>query len=232
MNIDLGYQKPTVVFDLDDTIFPERDFVFSGYNAIAKLLSEKYGLDKSFGFEILSSSFLAGKNPLDTLLSKLNEEITDTDESVESLLEIYRFHQPVLTLPASSATILDYLQREGIKMGLVTDGRSRTQRNKICALGIEKYFEPENILISEERGTDKSSPDSFVHFVHRYPNSSRFIYVGDNPRKDFYFPNLLGWQTICLKDKGSNIHSQETDIDEDFAPQIKIDSLDQLINLI
>ena len=50
---------------------------------------------------------------------------------------------------------------------------------------------------------------NYEYFVKRYPGCNDFIYVGDNPDKDFIAPKTLGWETICLKDDGSNIHKQD-----------------------
>jgi len=44
-------------------------------------------------------------------------------------------------------------------------------------------------------------------------------------------PNKLGWTSICLLDQGSNIHSQNFNIEEDFLPKIKINSLSELLKL-
>ena len=54
--------------------------------------------------------------------------------------------------------------------------------------------------------------------------------VGDNPSKDFYHPNLLGWTTIMLRDReGINVPSQDLgDREPEYWPQIFIDNLTQL----
>lgn len=232
MNIDLGYMKPVVVFDLDDTLFPETDYLFSGYNAIAKFLYNKYRYPHEECFNLLKRTYYTGGNAFDTLLADLTNFSSDISESISTFLDIYRHHFPNISLPLDSIATLDFLQSIGITMGLITDGRSITQRNKIKALSIEKYFNPDNILISEEQECDKQSPDSFIHFVHRYPNANKFIYVGDNPQKDFLYPNLLGWQSICIEDTGNNIHKQTSIPSPDHAPQFTIKSIKNIITLL
>lgn len=95
-------------------------------------------------------------------------------------------------------------------MVLVTDGRATTQWAKIRALGLEEYFDPQDIWVSEERGMGKLTFDPWKHAVDRYPEAKGFFALGDNPTKDFYNPNLLGFTTICLLDRGDNIHPQDT----------------------
>ncbi len=40
-----------VIFDLDDTLYNERDFVYSGFMEVATYLSNKYGIDKNILFD-------------------------------------------------------------------------------------------------------------------------------------------------------------------------------------
>ena len=62
--------------------------------------------------------------------------------------------------------------------------------------------------------------------MNRYPECQDFTYVGDNLKKDFIAPNALGWQTVCLKDDGRNIHRQEVeDLEEEMRPKRWIEGL-------
>ena len=99
-------------------------------------------------------------------------------------------------------------------MGMITDGRIQTQRLKIHALGLDKYIPEQNILISEATGADKHFSLPFDIMMRRNPGESRFVYVGDNPEKDFLWPNRLGWLTVMLLDTdGRNIHPQRIPAD-------------------
>ena len=42
----------------------------------------------------------------------------------------------------------------------------------------------------------------------------------------------MGWKTICIKDSGNNIHSQNVTVDKEYRPQIYINSIDELKGLI
>ena len=46
-----------VIFDLDDTLILERDFVFSGYRAVAKYLEAGRGLSAERIYGILKEEF-------------------------------------------------------------------------------------------------------------------------------------------------------------------------------
>lgn len=232
MDIDLGYQGVVVVFDLDDTLFKERMFVESAYHHIDNYLSSKYNICNGECHNVMLNAFNSSKNPLDSLFEHLSKVHPSIDERIETLLDIYRFHTPDIVLPEDSVITLNKLSSEGVRMGLITDGRSRSQRNKIEALHLDKYFNPDSILISAETGHEKSDPDSFTAFVHKYPNARKFIYVGDNPSKDFFWPNMLGWVSVCLKDNGQNIHSQIILPSPDHAASIVISALTEITDII
>lgn len=218
---DLTYRGPVVAFDLDDTLYKERDYVFSAIQAIAYTLypgREEPVIRKGI------RAFLAGENLPDSIDPNRTEEI----------LNIYRTHFPAISLAEGAADMLSDMQAAGIRMALITDGRSLTQRNKIEALDLLPYFAPEDIFISGETGADKTRPDNFKALMRRYPEASRFIYAGDNPAKDFLWPNRLGFTTVCLLDnKKLNIHPQSPDgLDPDCSPTCTIYSLNEITNLL
>ena len=113
-------------------------------------------------------------------------------------------------------------------MGIITDGRSVTQRNKIEALGLEDTFD--DIIISEEFGSSKPSEENYLYFEKKYGNSN-FTYIGDNTVKDFVTPNSLGWNTLCLLDDGNNIHKQNLDLNPDYLAKKNFSSFKELIDI-
>jgi len=65
--------------------------------------------------------------------------------------------------------------------------------------------------------------------MDKFPERKRFLYVGDNSKKDFVAPNRLGWRTICLKNDGHNIHEQDFSLSEDFLPRNVVNSIIEII---
>jgi len=114
----------------------------------------------------------------------------------------------------------------------LTDSRELTQKNKIKALDLEKYFKEENILISEESfGSAKPSINNYLYFEQKY-NNAIFFCIGDNLNKDFLTQNKLNWTTICLLDKEINIHKQSFSINSEYLPHYKIANMKELLKLI
>jgi putative hydrolase of the HAD superfamily len=113
-------------------------------------------------------------------------------------------------------------------LGIITDGRSVTQRNKLTQTGMLYFFD--DILISEEFGSEKPNNANYMYY-HKY-GEANYFYIGDNLGKDFLAPNALNWTTICLLDNGNNIHKQDFNLDSSFLPKYKINNLDEVLKFI
>ncbi len=217
------------VFDLDDTLFKERDFVTSSFRVIARE-ADRRGI---ISYEKALAILCAGRDG-GIAFSSLAEEVAARAPGCglteEWMVNTYRTHTPDIKLDDATESVLAALRERGETLGLITDGRSNTQRAKIKALGLERFIEPRNILVSGETGFDKTHREPFDMIMMRNPAERRYVYVGDNSAKDFIWPNKLGWLTVQLDDAdGVNIHPQSSDRPAAFLPQRHIGSLSQLL---
>jgi putative hydrolase of the HAD superfamily len=200
MTLKLEYNT-FFIFDLDDTLFSEIEFLKSGYQQIADHLSKSIGTNI---YPEMWRRYMNHENVFAWIIKQFGDQVPGL--TPELLLDQYRRHLPEIKLPVETEEFLLKLKNANVPMGLISDGRSITQRNKLKALGIESWFS--DIIISEEFGSEKPDSRNFLYFQEKYPGNS-FIFIGDNTIKDFIIPVQLGWKTICLKDRGNNIHSQE-----------------------
>lgn len=200
-----------ICFDLDDTLYKEIDYLKSAYMEIAEFAagqctgcSESVNILAIKAYNRMLDAYREGVNAFEELNMFLGLELPISD-----YLYIYRHHKPKITLSEDVVRTLDALTAEGVRIGLITDGRSIQQRNKIEALGLSRWIDEKDMVISEEFGSEKPALANYEYFIKNYPECHDFTYVGDNLKKDFIAPNILGWTTICLKDDGRNIHRQE-----------------------
>ena len=220
-----------VCFDLDDTLYKEIDFLKSAYQEIAGYAagqctgcSDSVTILALKAYNRMLDAYSGGRNAFEELNNFLGISLPASD-----YLQIYRNHKPKVELSEDAVRTLDCLKEQGARMGVITDGRSVQQRNKVEALGLGRWMEQEDIVISEEFGSEKPNLANYTYFMKRYPQCHDFTYVGDNLKKDFIAPNRLGWHTVCLKDDGRNIHKQQVEIAEREAlPKVWIDSLYEL----
>jgi len=197
-------ENPFVIFDLDDTLFPEIEFLKSAFKEISAYVSDKTGLDV---YDNMLKVYFQKENVFEWIIYRYKDQMPDCDLNV--LQTLYRNHVPALKLVKDASDFLDKLRTKKIKMGLITDGRSISQRNKLKALEIEYYFT--DIIISEEFGSEKPNANNYLFFERNHPGHT-FYFIGDNTSKDFIIPEKLGWKMICMKDKGFNIHKQALDV--------------------
>lgn len=218
--------KNIVVFDLDDTLYKEIEYLKSAYREIAKQISKSVSCNKEAIYSDLWQFYTGNLNAFDLVLKKYKPDL-----AIEDLLITYRNHFPNLLLSESTKTVLDFLKEKQIQLGLITDGRSIQQRNKLKALGIESYFS--EIVISEEFGSEKPDLRNFKHFENHFGNA-QYYYIGDNIKKDFVAPNALGWVTIRLKDNGLNIHKSPNDFknNKSYCPQFEVDELTEILKIL
>ncbi|WP_276166270.1 HAD family hydrolase [Zobellia alginiliquefaciens] len=187
-------ENSVIVFDLDDTIYNEIDYLKSAYTAIAKKLDPEQG-------EILFSQMFSMYRNKENVFEYLT---THFNVKKETLIELYRNHIPSISPFKGVFPLFNAIKNQGGKLALITDGRSKTQRTKLAALGIEEYFD--KIIISEEIGSEKPDENNYLAIEKTFKNH-RYCYIADNVRKDFISPNKLGWDSIGLIDNGLNIHS-------------------------
>lgn len=213
-----------VIFDLDDTLYKEIDYLKSAYREIASFLISEFEVEDAF--DLMIKFYSEGKNVFNELNTHYNLSVP-----IEHYLKIYRNHLPTISLNEITYNTLAHLKNQGYAIGLITDGRIITQKNKINALGLLEYLDENLVVISEEFGFSKPSIEIFLYFQVKFPNAE-FFYVGDNIQKDFITPNLLDWKTICLLDNGLNIHKQDFNLPKEYQPKYIVTSLIEIIYLL
>ena len=191
-----------VAFDLDDTLYPEREFVQSGFTAVAQHLADLGVIDAESFFHAATSLFVAGArgNIFNLALERL--AVAFQAERIGELVRVYREHQPQIRPFADSPKLLKLLKEKGVVLALISDGPCQTQQNKLRALGLEAYFD--HLVFTGAHGEDwgKPSPRAFLEVMGQSGvPAAACVYVADNPRKDFLGPNRLGWHTIRVREK-------------------------------
>ena len=190
-----------VIFDLDDTLYPEHEFVYSGFKAVGDYLSLHHSI--AGFYDVAAQLFQEGVRGsiFDHALQQL--QVSYDDCFIRRLVDVYRSHIPSISLFDDAKYILNLLQEHQIMMGMITDGYFIAQQNKVEALHIAPYFSV--IIFSDEYGRDNWKPSSFPYLKIMESfrcTGDQCIYVADNPGKDFITARKLGWQTVHIQRKG------------------------------
>lgn len=193
MDITVNPQT-ALVFDLDDTLYNEIDYLKSAYLELSKKLAPE-------SWQPLFSNLFSQYRNKENVFKYVSETY---GISMGELIDSYRNHYPNIKPFDGVIDVIKAIKQKEGKIGIITDGRSLTQRNKIKALGITDLID--YIVISGEIGSEKPDEANF-RAIEKNLKCTTNYYIGDNIKKDFITPKRIGWKTIGLLDAGLNIHS-------------------------
>ncbi|MFL6353872.1 MAG: HAD family hydrolase [Bryobacteraceae bacterium] len=210
-----------VVFDIDDTLYLERDYVRSGFHAVGEWVRETLGLD-SF-FREAWKCFEAGRRGDIFNVALAAFKITPSEELIQKMLSIYRGHDPAISLLSDSEECLRSVNGKTF-IGVISDGAVLGQQMKVGRLGLASRCD--HIILTESIGVEYSKPHprAFLQ-MQQVANCApaTCVYIADNPIKDFVAPNRLGWRTIRVRRPGG-IHCR-MNCSEEAQPSIEMDNL-------
>jgi len=206
------------VFDLDDTLYNEIDYLKSAYYAISCEMSPD---QCDILYNEMIKIYLSGGNSFQFLMEKYPAK----NLSIEKLLNLYRNHFPEISLRDGVLDLLDKIKKRKAGIGIITDGRSITQRNKIKALGIEHLVD--KLVISEEFGFEKPTPALFESFLEKNIGK-QFYFFGDNVNKDFITPKKLAWCCIGIMDKKNIRYKNSLTTSIEHLPHIFVNNFSEI----
>jgi putative hydrolase of the HAD superfamily len=216
-----------LVFDLDDTLYPEREFALSGFRAAGRWAAAELGVEGlDADMARLFDDGHLGKLFAIALGHKLPAH---TPEQLAGLLEAYRNHEPQLALFEDAAWALSHFADKA-RLGMITDGTHHMQARKVAALGIAPRFE-EIVYTHALGGREfaKPHPESYERVERALgAGAGRFVYVGDNPSKDFIVPNARGWVSVMVDRPGHRRIHAAAPVAVGGAPQHTVSSLAEL----
>lgn len=196
-----------VLLDMDDTLYMERDYVRSGFEAVGRAVG-----NGAFGAKCYDL-FLEGVrgNTFDRALSLF----PSIGMTVGEMVAIYRSHRPTIALCPDAGQFLTTTRR---RLGVISDGPLESQRAKMRALGILPWIECP--IFTQELGVTKPSeaPYQLAAYAFNLPYA-RCVYIGDNPHKDFGGAHALGMMTVRIRREGG-IHAAEATEGDDVTCEI------------
>lgn len=207
-----------IIFDLDDTLYSEKEYVKTGFEKIGQFLNDGEAAEQLWKF------FQDGRPAIDSYLN-----LVGRNDLKDKCLEIYRNQKPKIQLYPGVVELINSLIRRGIKVGIITDGRVEGQKNKIEALGLDKIIE--DIIITDELGGMQFRKPNDIAFRimqcrWRLPYE-QIAYIGDNVLKDFQAPKQLGMREIYFNNKESLYYNK------DYNSNVSmINNLDEIIKFV
>ena len=218
------------IFDLDDTLYEEMQFVRFGMKEVCAYLGEKHGFDMEKLYkscmEILSESG-RGKT-YDILCDRYGIK-----EDIPGLVKIYRGIKPGLTLYEDAKKFLEYLKQRNLKTGIITDGNAAVQNSKIDGLGlrdkIDSIVVTDMLKTAEGKGAAKPEREVYLSCINELGvSANEAVYIGDNPRKDFIGARSIGMKTVRIVRPGGMFVNETHE--KGYEADFEINLLTELIN--
>lgn len=223
-----------VIFDLDDTLYPERDYAIGGFHAAAEWARTMLGV----AVPVERMTALLDEGHLGQLfqLALKDAKPDHSADDLKGFMQAYQGQSPQLKLFADAALALQALHGR-FTLGLITDGHARTQIAKVEALALGDRFQ--HIIytgaLGPQRAFHKPHPRAFELMETAVGRGDdRFVYIGDNVSKDFVAPNARGWGSILIdrpETRRTRIHRDQK-VAEGGEPQAILESLQGLPELL
>jgi len=194
-----------VMFDLDDTLYPENEYKRSGFRHVAKLMA-----DEDFIWNLLTKLDSESERPI--------------TEVVNYLVREYREHEPDIECYDDVEPVIKAL-RECYKIGLITNDRFGVQSRKLEALGIAHLFD---VVVYATPPDMKPSTKPYELAIERLGvEAEQCVYVGDNLEVDFVGANALAIRTVLIERK-NRMKPTGPCVNERWEPTERIGSLYEL----
>ncbi|WP_219838739.1 HAD family hydrolase [Paenibacillus sp. R14(2021)] len=219
--------KQAIVFDLDDTLYSENEYVISGFQELDRWVRRRFNRQGFFEEAMLLYSKGHKGNIFNEALNLLNVQYDY--ELILQMLKVYREHLPQIQLYPDALWCLQYASTKA-KTGLITDGFLVAQKQKVKSLGIHFYLN--YIVYSDELGWQywKPSPIPYMLMTNGLGISpAACVYIGDNSHKDFITAKRLGWTTVCVK-RTNGIYKNAV-VDPHYLADYEVSSLYEIRNL-
>jgi len=215
-----------VIFDLDDTLYPEATYVHSGFRAVARAATDRFGGEAEWALSLMLDSL--AKRGRGRQFNDLADALEVSGQAVVRwMVKTYRHHVPQIALPAVSDAVLRACSDDPLY--LVTDGHKIAQARKVSGLGLWDRFR--RCYLTNRYGVHHQKPSPYVFELILKREGARghdAVYIGDNPRKDFRGIRPLGFRTVRVR-QGSH---RDVEVSPEHDAEVSIDTLDELLPIL
>lgn len=198
-----------IIFDVDETLY---DMTQPFERAFKEIWQDRYDIDMHALYvssrihsDKVFDQVMAGTMTVDGAgIYRMQHAMEDfgyqiSEEEALEFQHIYRKHQRSLDISETMEKILDLVQSRGIAMGILTNGDTGHQMEKIHGMHLEKWFSDDRIFVSDAIGYFKPDVRTFravEDALHLVPEE--IWYIGDSIENDIEGAGGAGWHAILL----------------------------------
>ena len=209
-----------LVFDVDDTLYEQIVPFENAYKSLFDIdidMEQFYLLSRHYS----DVKFEASRNGEITMdeyhIYRIHEAAKDldvflTDEQALNMQKEYKKNQQKLQMSDITINILKLARKNNVKLGIITNGPSEHQWSKIEALGVERWIDKDNIIVSGDYSINKPDVRIFEIMQEKLQLPNDFLYyIGDSIENDIVGANNAGWKSIWIN-RYKQKSSKEVDI--------------------
>lgn len=218
-----------VIFDLDDTLYPQKEYSRQCLLATSDYISGLSGVDvkliKKTLNEILDKNGIEYKYAFNDLFTAIG---FDGVPHLKKILELFGACQPKLQLFDNVFEVLTSL-KDAYRLALLTDGYEKVQHFKVRELGLNNFFE--EILVTFTLGEENRKPSVMPYQIMLEKlglEPFECVYVGNDPNRDFLACKKIGMKSLRINQGDYKDLFLGRDYDADFC----IDNILGIMDLI
>lgn len=216
-----------ILFDLDDTLYPEIAYFRGAFAEVADFLSRRgFGPDYEI---LLLLEHIYWEIDRDRVFNHAASRLGFDEAWIPKLINMVRTHQPEISLPDETRRLLRELCRD-YRLGIVTNGHGDIQRRKLAALKLEDAVDA--VVICDDMGRQlwKPHPLAFLTACHLLKTSPEHVlFVGDHPRRDIWGAKQVGMRTVRVR-RNDGYYRQLPNL-QDAPPDDEVLAVEELMNL-
>ena len=209
-----------LVFDVDDTLYEQIVPFENAYKSLfdMDIDMEKFYLLSRYYSDVKFEASRNGEMTMDEYhIYRIQEAAKDlgvflTDEQALNMQKEYKKNQQKLQMSDITINILKLARKNNVKLGIITNGLSEHQWSKIEALGVERWIDKDNIIVSGDYSINKPDGRIFEIMQEKLQLPNDFLYyIGDSIENDIVGANNAGWKSIWIN-RYKQKSSKEVDI--------------------
>ena len=220
-----------VLFDIDDTLFDTTTLAkMARMNAVKAMMESGLLIhDVQRGYRSLLRVVEKYGANYDQHFDKLLEDLGYQQDPKIIAAGIVAYHDTKLAYLKPDADVIPtliVLRDNGLKIGVVSNGRSVKQWEKIIRLGLQHFFH--TVVISEEVGFEKPDVEIFKVALKKLNiKHDEALYVGDTLETDILGANKSGLFSVRLLKK----KQKESLLSRTIRPRVTIRRISDLLSL-
>ena len=209
-----------LVFDVDDTLYEQIVPFKNAYKSLFDMdidMEQFYLLSRHYS-DVKFEASRNGEMTMDEYhIYRIQEAAKDlgvflTDEQALNMQKEYKMNQQKLQMSNITINILKLARKNNVRLGIITNGPSEHQWSKIEALGVERWIDKENIIVSGDYSINKPDVRIFEIMQEKLQLPNDFLYyIGDSIENDIVGANNAGWKSIWIN-RYKQKSSKEVDI--------------------